>query len=153
LKKQGFPPLLYIGSGTGAAQGVRSRLYEHMRKYQIPHYIVKAYRDGYEVTHTTLLAYCPIPAPADIPTFRHVVVTLEAALCSVFWPMFHRDKSYGFDHLCPWPRETFEWNGLCSHSPLLELVHGNVNLTPEQLEDMAAATRENARRRSRQYAR
>ncbi len=30
----------------------------------------------------------------------------------------------------------FEWDGLCSHSPLLEPVHGDLDLDPEQLEAM-----------------
>lgn len=144
LKKPGRRPLIYIGSAT-AATGARIRLQEHKHGSLCPRYVKDAKRGGYKITHTALLAQCPLPAASEIPIFRTVVIALEAAFSCVFWAMHSRDKSYGFGNLCPWPRDSFKWNGLCSHSPLLELVRGDFDFTPEQLEEFAAAAKEKSR--------
>lgn len=39
---------------------------------------------------------------------------------------------------CPWPRDTFLYDGLCSHSPMGDTISGDFELSPEQLEEAAA---------------
>lgn len=46
-------------------------------------------------------------------------------------------KDYGVGECCPWPRDAMPYIGLCSHSPLLEAVRGDLDLTPAQLESLA----------------
>lgn len=155
LEKSGRSSLIYIGSGTAANRGVRARLGEHRRGgVASPQLVSKAMHDGYKITHMALLAQCPAPSPGNIPVFRTVVLALEAALSCVFWAMRSRTKSYGFSASSRlWPRDSFEWNGLCSHNPLCEGMRrvGLDDFTPEQLEEMAAATKEKDRLYQQQY--
>lgn len=145
LKKPGYDPLLYIGSGTGTYRGVRTRLYEHHNGILPPTNVKKARDFGYNITHVALLAYCDIPSPANIPTLRTVVVTLEAVFTAVFWAFVPSENGFGLSHMCPWDRDAFEWLGLCSHSALHEGIRGldgEMDFTPQQLEDMARITKE-----------
>ncbi len=153
LRRQGYKPLLYIGSGTAASRGVRARLEQYDRTEHLPHYVNKALIDGCTIVHKSLLLSCPIPGAANIPTFRAALVAVEAALSCIFGAFHNRNKDYGFGDLCLWSRDLFEWDGLCSHSPLLEPVHGDLNLSPEELEAMAAATKEKDRQYQEEYQR
>jgi hypothetical protein len=40
----------------------------------------------------------------------------------------------------PWDRATLEYDDLCSHNPLMELVAGDFDLAAEQLEAKAKAS-------------
>ena len=60
------------------------------------------------------------------------------AMTCIFGAFRNRNKSYGFGDLCPWTQDLFEWNGLCSHSSLLEPIYGDFDLDPEHLEAKAA---------------
>jgi hypothetical protein len=140
LKKRGYPPLLYLGSGTSTRRGLRSRLASHLARHACPHYVLEALKAGYTITHTATLVHIPIPAAADVPWVRTVIIALEAALSCVFWTMRHRDKDYGFSSVCPWSRMLHEWDGLCTHNPLKEPVLGlSPSLSAEELEAIAAA--------------
>jgi hypothetical protein len=139
-RKPGFEPLIYIGSGT-AANGLRARLSEHRTGSVVPKHVKAAVKAGYKLRHIRVLGHCPIPTAANIPVYRTITVALEAALSAVFWPMVRTDKDYGFAHVCPWPLDSFDYGGLCGHNPLMESVHGDFDFTPEQLEEIAAATR------------
>lgn len=113
-----------------------------------------ATRAGYKITHVASLAHAPIPAPGHIPVCRTVVIALEAAFTCVFWAMVSRSKDYGFSAICPWPRDKFEWCGLCTHNPLMEPNVGqDIDFTPEELEEMASATKEKNRLYGLEYAR
>ena len=49
------------------------------------------------------------------------------------------EADYGLAHACLWDRVSFTYGGLCSHSPLLEEVHGDLSLSAEELESIAQA--------------
>ena len=68
------------------------------------------------------------------------------------WWFLQSKKKYGFGNLCPWAQDSFDWNGLCSHKPLLEPVVGDLHLSSEQAEAMAAETAENNRQYGLEYA-
>jgi hypothetical protein len=141
-------PLLYIGSGTASYRGIRVRVKEHHEHKLQPVNVKRALEFGYTITHIALLAHCNIPSLAHIPKIRTVVVTLEAlftALFGAFVPFGDNTDGFGFGHMCPWDQDTFEWLGLCSHSPLHEIIRcseGELDFTPEELEEIARRTKE-----------
>lgn len=149
LRKDGCLPCLYFGSGTNYSQGVRARISNYNTNTLIPRYVRKALDDGYTITHRCLLVWCPTPSAGQVPIIRHVFVALEAALTCIFSAFKNPEKDYGFTGLFPWPRSDydFDYQGLCSHSPFLEDVPGDLDLSPEQLEKIAAAVKE----KNRQY--
>ena len=53
--------------------------------------------------------------------------------------MLGEEADYGLAHACLWDRVSFTYGGLCSHSPLLEGVHGDLSLSAEELESIAQA--------------
>jgi hypothetical protein len=63
---------------------------------------------------------------------------MEATFSYVFWAMRTTKRDYGMSQICPWPLDTFEYNGLCSHCSLREGVSGDFDLTPEEIEATAA---------------
>ncbi|OAL22130.1 hsp72-like protein [Fonsecaea nubica] len=137
LEKPGHRTLIYVGSGTGAERG-------------------EALRAGYKIVHTALLAQCPKPAAGDIPRLRTLVIAVEAAFACAFWAMKSTEKDYSYGDFCPWPRQSFQYGGLCSHNALLEGVGGNekdLDFTPEELEEIDAAVKEKNRLYQNDYGR
>ncbi|CAN9303820.1 unnamed protein product [Alternaria alternata] len=85
------------------------------------------------------------------PTQRYLVFLLEAVFTCIFWALPWRDKWYGFQGICPWSRSASEYNGRCSHSPLVDFIEGDPDLTPEQLEEIETATRAKDRSYAKAY--
>lgn len=145
LTMPGYDPLLYVGSGTSFYRGVRARLKEHREGTLSPLNVKKALKFGYSITHVALLAHCDIPSAANVPRIRTLIVALEAVFTGLFWAFAPSEKTYGLAPMCPWDRDAFEWLGLCSHSPLHEAIpcrNGEMDLTPQQLEDIDRITKE-----------
>jgi hypothetical protein len=156
LKKPGCTPYIYIGSGTASKQGVSARFNGHRTGNACPQYVLQAKRHGYTITHMALLVSCPIPAPDQIPRLRVLLLLLEAAFTCMFWSLCRRDKPYGIEYLAPWSVDSYPWDGLCSHSPLLDSAQvrpGDLNLTPEQLSQAAAIIKDKDRTYQSNYGR
>ncbi|KAK4084475.1 uncharacterized protein Triagg1_955 [Trichoderma aggressivum f. europaeum] len=154
MEKKNCLPLLYIGSGTHAKGGVSARLrqYEIFTIHSMPYYVRAARRNGYSITSKGLLAWTPVlPLPSSVPRRRLLVVALEATFTFLFWSMYSVNKDYNMGQCCPWPRESFSYGGLGSHSPLLEGIVGNLELSPEQLEQLALDLKEKARKWNKEY--
>jgi len=148
LKKPGHRHKIYIGSGTGAYRGLRARLAEHggSNESSGAKHVKAALQDGYRITHKRVLASAPIPTPGLRPMLKVVVIALEATFTGLFWALVRRDKHYGFGDLCPWPKDTLEWDGLCSHNPLvMDIIGADYDFTPEELKELAAALKEKKR--------
>lgn len=149
LQKQGDEPKIYIGSATNANTGAKPRLWKYdqisrgsltaLRDTSIPNLVREAVKDGYHIANQGLLAWCPIPSAANVPVRRLLMVALECAFTFLFWAMQSSNGDYGMGSCCPWPRQSFQYAGLCSHNPLIEAVHGDFDLAAEQLEALAAA--------------
>lgn len=137
LRKPGHRYKLYIGSGTEYTRGVRTRFAEYDNGTLVPRYVQAALKDGYTIQKKVLLATCPIPEAGNVIVYRIVVLALEAIFACVFWTMSKRDHDYGFNHLCPWPLDSFDYDGTCSHNALKEAFYGELDLTKEQLQKIA----------------
>ena len=144
VKKTNDIPLIYIGSGTSVRGGVSTRLREYNlgRDKALSNYVNAAIQNGYEIIHKGLLVWCPIPSPANIPIFRLLFIAMETAFNFLFWSMKSEGKDYGRGNCCPWPRDSFSYNGFYGYSFLVQLVAGNFDLSNEQLEAMAAVVEE-----------
>jgi hypothetical protein len=101
LKKSGYDPLLYIGSGTSTYREVRVRLHEHRDGILSPVNVKKAIDFGYDITHMALLAYCDIPSPANIPKIRTIIAALEAVFIAVFLALIPSENEFALSHMCP----------------------------------------------------
>ncbi|OBT70052.1 hypothetical protein VE03_00589 [Pseudogymnoascus sp. 23342-1-I1] len=78
-------------------------------------------------------------------TLDALLYAMEAALTFLFWTVQSTTKDYGgFDICCPWPRDSFSYGGLCSHSPLADKIHGDLRLSPEQLKEAAEVAKAKA---------
>lgn len=145
LRKDGYRPRIYVGSACATKRGARARMgeYDSLNRTLLPKYVRAFVDDGYDITRKVLLCYCPIPSPVYIPIVRHAMVAIEAAFGCIFSAMYNPNKRYGFGELYPWPRSvhSFEYDGLCSHNPLLDPVEGDLDLTKEDLQAIATATR------------
>lgn len=133
LERKGLRPRIYVGSGTNTLEAVHRRFRDHDKKRDLPKHVIKALEDGYEITHKGLLCTAPIP---DIGLRYPIVglfLLLETYFSIAFWAMKPRTKDYGMPHLCPWPIELLEYNGLCSHTALAEAICGELDgLSPEE---------------------
>ncbi len=59
--------------------------------------------------------------------------------------MYSTTKDYGIGSCYPWPRDSFTYRGLCSHNACSEHVKGDLDLSAEQLEAIAAEVNEKRR--------
>ncbi|KAK5126385.1 hypothetical protein LTR85_010621 [Meristemomyces frigidus] len=157
LEKVGRRPKIYIGSGTSQRQGVRSRLRQYDTGTCLPWYVKKALDNGYTIVHKGPLCWAPIPTAGVSPKTRALFLAMEATFTFVFWAMrIPKDTtpaSYSMKHMCPWEITARDYDGLCSHSALMEAVAGDHGLTAEELEARALELKEIAREYHQVYYR
>jgi len=155
MKKQGFIPYIYIGSGTEVRRGVRSRwhMYDMVSRSNLPQEVLAAIDDGYKIVHKGMLVWCKIPSAANVPRVRLLFVAMEAGLSFTFWAMKSITKDYKIGDCCPWSRKLFTYRGLCTHNSLIEIVNGKFDLSAAQLETLAAEAKERKRLWDREYHR
>ena len=73
----------------------------------------------------------------------------------MFWAMdSKKENAFGIGDMCRWDHNTLEYEGLCTHSPLLEIVLGEFTLSPEELAANSAimVNRRKERRRNNDLA-
>ncbi|KAI5270399.1 ATP-utilizing phosphoenolpyruvate carboxykinase [Aureobasidium subglaciale] len=140
LQKFGCPDLLYGGSGTAFKRGGEERWEDYDNLELLPMYVKKAIDDGYIITRKVCVATCPIPAAVHVPLSRALCLAFEAVFAAYFSAMVKRDHNYGFEHLCPWPSDSFTYLGLCSRSPFKDAIVGDLGLSEEQLQSIADET-------------
>lgn len=139
LEKPGSRPRIYIGSGTEARYSVSVRLSQYNTGQIIPRYVKAALDDGYTITSKGTICSAPIPAAALVPTTRLLFMALEAAFTFIFWAVrCNTECGHGMVDMCLWARESLTYDGLCSHSPLMESPAGDFSLSAEELEAVAA---------------
>ena len=139
LEKQDSRVKIYIGSGTSVSGGLSNRLGHYDQKRLLPRHVKTALDEGYTITHKGLLCSASIPSVSEVPMTRLFFVALEATFTFVFWALKSKTAyGYGFADMCPWDRDTLEHDGLGSHNPLSEAPAGDLALSAEQLETMAA---------------
>ncbi|POS69791.1 hypothetical protein DHEL01_v211815 [Diaporthe helianthi] len=159
LEKPGRTPLVYIGEASQSGDGIRNRwrAYDNPTTYRkLLHSKVKnALDDGFKIVHKGVLSWCPIPGAKNLPRFRLLNYSVEAMFSFLFWAMFPKTGEYQIGSCCLWPRGSFTYGGLCSHSPLNDLMRANIKLSAEELEQLASENAELQRlqAKARQQAR
>ena len=153
LEKPGALSLIYIGSGTDAKNGLRSRWrdYEKRQLDKLPDHVAAALRDGYSIVHKGTLVWSPLPSAANVPRSRVLFIAMEATFTFLFWAVKSRKPDHFMLPCCPWPLASFSYGGLCSHSPLQDSVQGRFDLSAEQLEAIAADNKEKNAAKLSQY--
>lgn len=139
MEKRGCRFRVYVGSGTNAVGGVKSRFNDYVTRNMLPRYVESSLDEGFTITHKGIICSTPIPSAALVPFIRVLFLALECAFTFAFWAI--RSKSefgYGMVSLCPWDRNTLSYDGLCSHSPLIESFASDWGLSPEELETIRA---------------
>ncbi|CAO2656863.1 Nn.00g056660.m01.CDS01 [Neocucurbitaria sp. VM-36] len=139
LEKPGYPPRIYIGVATNAKSGVSARFKHYDEGEYLPRYVKSSLAEGFTIVTKRVICWVPIPTPAMVPINRLLFYSLEATFTCLFWAMkCSLEKDFGMGHICPWDRATLEYSGLCSHSSLNDGIIGDFDLTPEELESIAA---------------
>lgn len=145
LEKDGERPRIYIGTST-RERGVRHRMSQYDRRSStgkyvdtIPRYVETSFKEGFAITHKCLLAWTAIPLPSDQYKVRCLFLVLETIFTLSFWAMKSRTKDYYMPALCPWPRDSFTYDGCCTHFSINERIIGqNEDATPEEINRVAA---------------
>jgi len=147
MEKLDSKPLLYIGSGTSTSKGVRGRMqsYHHAETYNLPRFVAVAVKKGYQFSHIGLLCRVPMSSAGLAPRVKARIVAVEATFAAIFHACMPMITDSCHDHLLLWPRDQVAWGYLCSHSPLKEGIQGNLDLTSEELEIIAATVSERRR--------
>jgi hypothetical protein len=66
-------------------------------------------------------------------------ILLEATFTFLFWAIRCKTEfGFGMTFMCAWAYTTLGYDELCSHNPLLEVPTGNLSLSTEELEALAA---------------
>ncbi|KAJ4369769.1 hypothetical protein N0V83_005533 [Neocucurbitaria cava] len=139
MEKDGCPTLVYIGSGTDAIQGVSARLPHYVPGCAAaPRFVRHAFRKGYHVAHRGLLCWTPLPNAGLVPRVRARFLALEALFTCLFFAAYAAVTDQYHEHLLRWEREAVEWGPLCSHISLKEDIKGDIYLSAEEVEIVAA---------------
>ncbi|TVY21144.1 ATP-dependent RNA helicase ded1 [Lachnellula arida] len=139
-------PRIYIGSGTEVEYGIRCRMNQYKRRVQtgsansaIPHYVETSLQEGYIIAHKCLLCWTALPKDSDVFELRCLFLILESVLALCFWAMKTRTKDHYMPLLCPWPRESFTYDGCCNHFSINEGIRAHrEDATPEEINRLAA---------------
>lgn len=158
MEKRGCKSRLYCGSATDSDGGIGSRwaLYDRhniklrMKTDGLPRGVLKAFQDGFKITHKGLLVTAPMASPADVPMYRLLFYAMEATFTFAFW-MMDTKKHYFYHKLCPWSLDTFQYDGFCSHSALNDPIARRFDLSSEELTTLAADNNERRRAYARAY--
>jgi hypothetical protein len=120
----------------------------------MPKYVWEALNMGYRIKHKGLLVSCSQPSMVQVAAFRCLFVAMEAAFSFHFWAMKSKVKDYGMAKCTPWARDSFSYEGLCSHNSLLECVKGDFDLTAKQVEELELLAKEKKKlNNAKQYQR
>lgn len=136
LMKDGCIPLIYIGSATAVNGSTRARMSEYGRLVVVADSIKMALKLGYKIEHKKSLLTLPTPSVANVPNVRILIVALEAVFTMIFWAVSNPNKYLSYQKFSNWTPDSMSWQGLCSHNPFCEGVHGNFNLSAERLQEM-----------------
>jgi hypothetical protein len=160
MEKMKCKARLYCGSATDSDGGIVTRwaLYDRHnlklgeKTHGLPSGVLKAFQDGFKITHKGLLVTAPMASPANAPMYRLLFYALEATFSFYLW-MMNSGKFFLYHKLCPWTLSEIEYDGLCSHSALFDPIAGCFDLTPEELMSLAAELEEKKRQHNQAYQR
>lgn len=139
MEKAGSPTKMYIGSGTEADYRVSLRLKTYYLGSKIlPRFAKSAFQQGYHRSHFGLLCWTSVHTPGLVPSVRARFLGLEALFTYLFFPAFARSTDIYFKDLLLWDRASVTWRPLCTHLPLSENILGDINMSQEELEIVAA---------------
>jgi hypothetical protein len=156
LEKRGERPRVYIRIGTSAVGGVKVRMDCYDRRSKdpnatsgIPYYVEKSMQEGFTISTKGLLAWTTIPRASEVWTLRCLTLVMEATFSMCFWTMKSRTKDYCMPALCPWPIESLDYDGLCSHWSINEGIAGTPTSGPP--EEINALVEERRKSKQAQY--
>ncbi|KAI4708599.1 hypothetical protein J4E89_006655 [Alternaria sp. Ai002NY15] len=124
LEKPFCRPLVYVGSGTNSKRGLNVRLYNYESGTSLPVRVEDALNEGYVIASKGVLCSCPLPLLSSRFPLRGLCLLVEAVFAVVFSALEDRTKTYNLPLLCPWHVDTFEYDGLCTHSSISEGIRG-----------------------------
>jgi len=115
---------VYVGSGTASKGGIAARFKQYDEEKNLPVYVAEALADGYDIVSEGLLVTSPHPI-ATGPYTRCLYLAMEATFTFALNAVIP-SKDFGMDlrGVCPWPLESFEYEGTCSHNPMIETPAG-----------------------------
>jgi hypothetical protein len=144
LKKDGSPDKLYVGTGLDARDGVYSRLdcYKHLRR--LPRFVERALEDGYTITASGLLCWTDLPTPSLAPRLNARFKMLESVFTILLRASFPTSCDFYIEDFFLWKGQAVPWGPLCSHLPLVERIRFDVDLTQQQLDEIAEARKQRA---------
>ncbi|KAK7730000.1 Alpha subunit of the F1 sector of mitochondrial F1F0 ATP synthase [Cytospora paraplurivora] len=148
LEKPGFPPGIYIGSGTNAAYGVTGRFLGYDRGRLVPRFVQKALDNGYTITHRGLLCWTPLPDAELVSSARLYMVALEGVFTNIFFAAIETVLDPIWTVFMPWRRDSVSWLPLGSHCPLTERPAGALDLTDDELHAYNVQRRRQAKERT-----
>jgi hypothetical protein len=144
-------PLLYIGSGTSTSRGVRGRMQSyHAGNPDLPRFVAAAVKKGYHFSRIGLLCWTPMTSTGLAPRVKGRIVAVEATFAAVFHAYVPAITDAYYNHLLLWPRDQVAWGYLYSHSAFREGIRGNLDLTSEELEIIAARVAKRRRQKDSQ---
>ncbi|KAK4890838.1 hypothetical protein LTR27_010539 [Elasticomyces elasticus] len=143
----GVYALIFVKAGSG---GVKHRVDNYKPGGSgLPRFVKQAFDDGYHIASRGLLCSTPMPSAGVVPRLRALFLSLEAAFSALFHAVTAMITDSFIDHLLLWPRESVEWEPLCSHSALKDAIRGDLSQSPEELEYIAANVYMNRAERQR----
>ena len=102
----------------------------------MPQYVQKAVKEGFGITRIGLLCECPItpPSPAEDNLRSALLVGIETVLAHALWAFCSKKTLTDYANLRRWNIDAYLYDGLYSHSSLIERPYGDFELSEAELE-------------------
>lgn len=135
---------LYVGVGSHFIDGVMARKQQYETGESLPVLVDEAMSEGYVINHFGRFCRLPIPPEDDIKKTRTVLKGLEAAFTLAFGAMNLESVDYSLQEYRFWSMDSLDFDSLCTHTPLMEGIHGGQKQFSKQ--DLDTLASEKAKR-------
>lgn len=130
---------LYVGVGSHFIDGVMARKQQYETGESLPVLVDEAMSEGYVINHFGRFCRLPIPPEDDIKKTRTVLKGLEAAFTLAFGAMNSESDDYSLQEYRFWSMDSLDFDSLCTHTPLMEGIHGAQKQFSKQYLDTLAS--------------
>jgi len=139
MSKHGCPDKIYVGTGNDARDGVCSGLQCYKGGRDLPRFVRLAFEDGYTITASGLLCWTDLPTPSLVPRLNARFELIEAVFTILLRGAYPAASDFYIEGFYLWKGQAVCWGHLCSHLSLTEHVRVDVDLTSQQLDEIAEA--------------
>ncbi|KPI45209.1 uncharacterized protein AB675_2633 [Cyphellophora attinorum] len=92
-----------------------------------------------------------MPTTSEKLVLTYLFTALETAFHCFYFSFRNKKLHYGFYDSFSWPKDAYEYDGPNTHTPRADIVYGDLEATPEELEQVAADIKKSRLLKAREW--